>query len=104
MEIFNRLFNKILKFLPFNLRFKYSLAFRSIWKLLIITITSFLTGLLITLILIGYNLFNNVIDKSFAGIDYKYMVASNGLSEFNEKDDLSDYILSVTIPIEEISD
>lgn len=104
VNIFNRLFNKILKFLPFNLRFKYSLAFRSIGKLLIITITSFLTGLLITLILISYNLFNNVIDKSFAGIDYKYMVASNGLSEFNEKDDLSDYILSVTIPIEEISD
>lgn len=102
VNIFSKLVNKITRLLPFNQRFKYSLAFRSIGKLLIVTITSFSVGLLITLVLIGSNLFNNVIDKSFAGIKYKYMAASTSLYEYKEKDSKSDYILSITLPLEKI--
>lgn len=102
VNIFSKILNKVTRLLPFNLRFKYSLAFRSIGKLLIVSLTSFSTGLLITLILIGSNLFNNVIDKSFSGIGYKYMAASDGFYEFEEKDSKSDYVLSVSIPIDEV--
>lgn len=104
VNIFSKILNKITRLLPFNLRFKYSLAFRSIGKLFVVTITSFSTGLLITLILIGSNLFNNVIDSSFAGIKYKYMAASNGLYEFDEKDTSSDYVLSVNMPLVQLTD
>ncbi len=103
VNIFSKLLNKLTKILPFNQRFKYSLAFRSLGKLFIVTITSFCTGLLITLILIGYNLFNNMIDKSFDGINYKYIAYSDGLHQYNEKDKLSDYILGVTLNIDKIT-
>lgn len=104
VNIFSKLINKITILLPFNQRFKYSLAFRSIGKLFIVTITSFCTGLLITLVLIGSNLFNNMIDKSFGGIDYKYMAATNGILEYEEKDEKSDYLLMLSMPIEKIED
>lgn len=102
VNFFSKILNKLTRIFPFNLRFKYSLAFRSIGKLLIVFLTSFSTGLLITLILIGSNLFNNVIDKSFSGIGYKYMAASNGFYEFDEKDSKSDYVLSVSMPIDQV--
>ena len=103
VNLFSRLVNKITKVLPFNQRFKYSLAFRSIGKLLIVTITSFLTGLLLTLILIGSNLFNNVIEKSFGGMDYKYMAYFNGLNKTDNKDPKSDYILNETLYLDKIT-
>ena len=74
INIFSKIVTKITSFLSFNYRFKYSLAFRSLGKLLIVSLTSFCTGLLIVLILIGYNLFNSMVDKSFEGMNYKYMV------------------------------
>lgn len=104
VNFFSKLLNKFTRLLPFNLRFKYSLAFRSIGKLLIVTITSFATGLLITLILIGSNLFNKAIEKSFEGIKYKYAAFSNGLIEYNEKDKDSDYVLQVSMPVDNIKD
>lgn len=105
INIFSRICNKLTSFLPFDSRFKYSLAFRSIGKLLIVTLTSFCTGLLIILILIGMNLFNDVIDKSFAGINYKYMVGLNGITteEFGDSTK-TDYILSASIPLTKIVD
>lgn len=103
VNIFSKLVNKITKLLPFNQRFKYSLAFRSIGKLFIVTITSFLTGLLLTLILIGSNLFNNVIEKSFGGMDYKYMAYFNGINTSDKKDPKSDYILNETLYLDKIT-
>lgn len=102
VNIFSKLVNKITRLLPFNERFKYSLAFRSLGKLFIVTITSFCTGLLITLILIGMNLFNNMIDKSFEGMKYKYIAYFNGVYEYKERDASSDYNLNITVPINEI--
>lgn len=51
------------------------------------------------------NLFNDVIDKSFAGINYKYMVSLNGITT-EEIGDVSqtDYILSASIPLTKIVD
>ena len=103
VNIFSKLVNKITRLLPFNSRFKYSLAFRSIGKLFIVTITSFLTGLLLTLILIGSNLFNNVIEKSFGGMDYKYMAYFNGINTSDKKDPKSDYILNETLYLDKIT-
>ena len=103
VNLFSRLVNKITKVLPFNQRFKYSLAFRSIGKLLIVTITSFLTGLLLTLILIGSNLFNNVIEKTFEGLDFKYMAYYSGLMKVEEKEKDSDYILNETLYLDKIT-
>lgn len=105
LNIFSRICNKLTSFLPFESRFKYSLAFRSLGKLFIITMTSFCTGLLIILILIGMNLFNNVIDESFAGINYKYIASLNSI-ETEEIGDASksDYILSASIPLTKITD
>ena len=105
VNIFSRICNKLTSFLPFESRFKYSLAFRSLGKLFIVTLTSFCTGLLIILILIGMNLFNDVIDKSFAGIDYKYVVSLNGITTEEIGDiSLTDYILSANIPLTKIVD
>lgn len=103
VNLFSRLVNRITKLLPFNQRFKYSLAFRSMGKLLIVTITSFLTGLLLTLILIGMNLFNNVIDKSFGGMNYKYIAYFNGINESTDKDSKSDYILNESLYLSKIT-
>ncbi len=105
VNLFSRIVNKINSLFPFHYRFKYSLAFRSLGKLLIVTITSFCTGLLIVLVLIGSNLFNHMIEESFAGIDYQYLVM---LGQFDYKDaneyEEADYVLSVSVPLKEIKD
>ncbi|MEG1705201.1 MAG: ABC transporter permease [Clostridia bacterium] len=73
------LFSKIVSFLtrklPFKSRFRYSLASRSLSKLLIVTITSFCIGLLIVLILIGVNMFSSMINKTFVGLNFDNMVS-----------------------------
>lgn len=105
VNLFSRILNKISSIFPFYYRFKFSLAFRSIGKLFIVTITSFCTGLLIVLVLIGSNLFNHMIDESFEGIDYKYLVM---LGQFDYQEsgeyDQADYVLSATLPLESIKD
>lgn len=105
VNLFSRILNKINSIFPFHYRFKYSLAFRSIGKLLIVTITSFCTGLLIVLVLVGSSLFQHMIDKSFEGIDYQYLVM---LGKFDYRDsvedDQADYVLSVSLPLQEIKD
>ncbi len=78
VNFLTRLSNKILRKTKFKTRFKYSLAFRSIGKLLIVTIVSFASGLLITLVLIGNGLFSSIIDETFGNMKFDYIVAYNG--------------------------
>ncbi len=105
VNFFSRVVNKINSFFPFHYRFKYSLAFRSLGKLFIVTITSFCTGLLIVLVLIGSNLFNHMIEESFSGIQYQYLVM---LGQFDYKDGSeyqeADYVLTVSVPLQKITD
>ena len=75
INIFTRMFSAIFRNMKFESRFKYSLALRSMSKLIIVSATSFCSGLLIVLILIGMNLFSSMIDKSFDGMNLDYMVS-----------------------------
>ena len=103
INFFSRLANKITSILPFKYRFKYSLAFRSIPKLLVVAITSFFTGMLIVLTLIGMNLMQNLIDKSFEGMSYDYMIYTNTI-ETEELDDSADYNINSNLPLKEVID
>ena len=102
VNMFSKLANKLTSLLPFKYRFKYSLAFRSIPKLLVVAITSFFTGMLIVLTLIGMNLFNGLIDKSFEGMKYEYMIYMNTIEE-EELDSTADYMMiNDNLPIKEV--
>lgn len=103
INFFSKLANKITSILPFKYRFKYSLAFRSIPKLLVVAITSFFTGMLIVLTLIGMNLMQNLIDKSFEGMSYDYMIYTNTI-ETEELDDSADYNINSNLPLKEVID
>ncbi len=98
----SKIVNKLTSLLPFKYRFKYSLASRSIGKLLIVTLTSFCTGLLIVLVLIGSNLFNNLIDQSFDSYSYKYMIAMNQIQMEEQKTEMDDLIFSSNAKIKKI--
>lgn len=69
-----KLTSKITSRCKFKTKFRLSLASRSIPKLLLIMVTAFTTGLLITLNLIGMNLFSSSIEKSFNGLDFDYWI------------------------------
>lgn len=103
VNFFSKLANKITSILPFKYRFKYSLAFRSIPKLLVVALTSFFTGMLIVLTLIGMNLMKNLVDKSFEGMNYDYMIYTNSV-ETEEIDEKADYILNGNLPISKVLD
>ena len=93
---FSKLVSKITSKLPFNSRFKYSLAARSFGKLAIISITSFGAGMLIVLTLVGLNLFNSMIDRSFARFNFDYMVTYNVPKE-NMDSKEEDYLYEVSM-------
>lgn len=101
ISFFSKLANKITSVLPFKYRFKYSLAFRSLPKLIVVALTSFFTGMLIVLTLIGMNLINNAIDKSFEGMKYDYMIYTLSV-ETEELDNNADYIVNANLPIKAI--
>lgn len=101
VNIFSKIINKFTSFLPFKYRFKYSIAFRSIPKLLVVAITSFTTGMLIVLTLIGMDLMDTTIDKSFSGLKYKYLVIMNNM-EKEKLDDDSDYVLSTNLILDKV--
>lgn len=101
VNLLSKLVNKLTHPLPFDYRFKYSLASRSLGKLLVVSLTSFCTGLLIVLTLIGMNLFNNMIDTSFEGMKYDYMVMLNQ-NENKEGSTNTDLILSQNFALKEI--
>lgn len=103
ISFFSKLANKITSVLPFKYRFKYSLAFRSLPKLIIVALTSFFTGMLIVLTLIGVRLIDNAIDKSFEGMKYDYMVYTLGV-QTEELDDSADYVVTASLPIKAIYD
>ncbi len=103
VTLFTKIVNKVTSILPFKYKFKYSLAFRSLPKLLVVAITSFFTGMLIVLTLIGMNLMQNLIDKSFDGMSYDYMAYTNSI-ETEELDDNADYIINSSLPIKEVFD
>lgn len=94
--------SKISKNAKFKTKFRMSLASRSISKLVLIMVISFATGLLITLNLIGMNLFSSMIDKSFDGLNFDYWVQYKQDLTLEEYDDetytlMKDFeILSIT--------
>ncbi len=98
----SKVVNIVTKPLPFKNRFKYSLASRSIGKLLIVTITSFATGMLIVLTLIGMNLFSGMIESSFEGMEYDYMAYTKNVYAGSLEED--DVILNVSLGLKEIQD
>ena len=103
INIFSKFANRITSILPFKYKFKYSLAFRSLSKLLVVGITSFFTGMLIVLTLIGMNLMQNLIDKTFEGMKYDYTVYMNTI-ETEELDKDADYIVNTGLPIKKVID
>lgn len=103
VNIMSKVVNFFTRILPFKQRFKYSLASRSLGKLLIVTITSFGAGMLIVLTLIGMDLFDKAIESSFEGMKYDYIVYMN--NNYNEEtSDKEDYILNASVIFKEIQD
>lgn len=103
VNFLSKLVNFITRLLPFKQRFKYSLASRSLGKLFIVTVTSFATGMLIVLTIIGMNLFTNVIDSSFEGMKYDYLVYMNNFYH-EELSNLEDYVLTSNLTLKEVRD
>lgn len=100
VNFFSKFVTFVTKKLPFKTRFRYSLASRSLGKLLIVTLTSFCTGLLIVLVLIGLNMFSSMLDKTFAGMKLKNQVAYIGtMSGYS---DTEDYIYTTNMTLEEV--
>lgn len=105
VNIFSRFVTFITKGLPFKMRFKLSLASRSLGKLFIVTLTSFCTGLLIVLILIGLNMFSSMIDKTFEGLNFDNMVSYQQAikDESNEfVSDKEDLIYNTTFELDRV--
>ena len=98
----SKIVNFVTKPLPFKNRFKYSLASRSLGKLLIVTITSFATGMLIVLTLIGMNLFSDMIESSFEGMEFDYMAYTKNVYAGSLEED--DVILNTSLGLKEIQD
>ena len=89
VNFISRFITRITSFLPFKSRLRIAIANRSIGKLFIVSISAFLTGLLIVLMLISYDLFNYMINKSFSGLNYDYIVSYNKpITTANLVDDL----------------
>lgn len=102
VNLFSRFISFITKKLPFKTRFRYSLASRSIGKLIIVTLTSFCTGLLIVLILIGLNMFSSMLDKTFEGMKLKNQISY--LGTMSGTSNTEDYIYSTNMNLEKIID
>lgn len=99
---FSKVVSRLTKRLSFKSRFKYSLAARSFGKLLIVTLTSFATGMLIILTIIGMNLFSSMIKDSFKDLHFNYMVFYK-IPITNTISNEDDYIMSTTFNITKIS-
>ncbi len=102
VNFFSKLVTLITKKLPFKTRFRYSLASRSLGKLIIVTLTSFCTGLLIVLILIGINMFSSMLDKTFDGMKLKSQVTYIG--SMSGTSDTEDYIYATSMVVKEVID
>ncbi len=102
VNLISRLVSRITTILPFKERLRISLANRSIGKLFIVSLSSFLTGLLIVFILIAYNLFSYIIGSSFNSIKYDYVV--NYIKPSKEINLVDDLILTRTFEIKKVYD
>lgn len=102
VNIFSKMVNKLLTPFKFETRFKYSLAFRSLGKLLVVSLVAFTSGLLITLVLIGSNLFSNLLDQAFSQMNYKYVIMYNSFR--NDIDYESDLIFNIEQKIVKINE
>ena len=102
VNLFSRFVTFITRKLSFKTRFRYSLASRSIGKLVIVTLTSFCTGLLIVLILIGFNMFSSMLDKTFDGLKLKNQVTYIG--NMSGTSDTEDYIYTTNMNLKEVVD
>src|SRR5574344_236811 len=100
INLFSRLVAVLTKKLPFKLKFRYSLASRSLGKLFIVTLTSFCSGMLIVLILIGLNMFSSMLNKTFENMKFKNQVSYS--CTLSGKSDTEDYIYSVNMPITKV--
>ena len=100
VNFFSKFVTFVTKKLPFKTRFRYSLASRSLGKLLIVTLTSFCTGLLIVLVLIGLNMFSSMLDKTFDGMKLKNQVTYIGI--MSGCSDTEDYIYTTNMTLEEV--
>lgn len=103
VNFLSKFVNLMTKPLPFKNRFKYSLASRSIGKLFIVTVTSFATGMLIVLTLIGMNLFNDMVESSFEGMKFDYMAYMNNqyVDKIDEEDDV---VFNISLSLKEVLD
>lgn len=102
VNIFSRIVSKLTSFLPYKERVRISLANRSLGKLLIVSLSSFLTGLLIVFILITHNLFSYIVGSSFKNINYDYVVEYiKPIDKINLVDDL---VLSRTYDVSKVYD
>lgn len=99
VNLFSRFIAKVTKKLGFNTRFKLSLASRSLGKLIIVIVTSFCTGMLIVLTLIGMNIFTSMLDNSFEGLKFNSMVSYESIIKTDKASEDEDLIYSTTLNI-----
>ncbi len=105
VNVVTKAITRVTRPLPFKARFRYSLASRSLGKLLVITFCSFCTGLLLVLTLIGSNMMNKMIDKTFAGASYSYMVSYEQIQDpsvienYNENHEGEDLVLQTDLTL-----
>ena len=99
VNCFSKFIGAISKKLNFNSRFKLALASRSIGKLLIVVITSFCTGMLIVLTLIGMNIFSSMLDSTFEGLKFNSMVSYQEAKLSQAPSDTEDLLYNVDMTI-----
>lgn len=102
VNFFSRFITFITKKLSFKSRFRYSLASRSLGKLIIVALTSFCTGLLIVLVLIGMNMFSSMLDKTFENMHLKNQVTY--LGTMSGSSDEEDYIYGTNMNLKRVFD
>lgn len=102
INLLSRFVTHVTKPFSFESKFRYKLASRSVGKLLIVTLTSFCTGLLIVLILVGSNLFDHLIEESFANLKFNYMV-SYKTAQYGETTE-DDLILTSSMDVTRVLD
>ena len=102
INILNRFTNKLFSKLPFYRRFKLSIAFRSVIKLIIVSLIFFLTSLLIIFGMGISSLFKKTIDSIYKDMTFKYLVIFNYNVEQNDLYKNTDYLLSLEESIKKI--
>ena len=102
INILNRFTNKLFSKLPFYRRFKLSIAFRSVIKLIMVSLIFFLTSLLIIFGMGISSLFKKTIDSIYKDMTFKYLVIFNYNVEQNDLYKNTDYLLSLEESIKKI--